>query len=30
MRVWKTIINGWEDFKVKMRFKIGSGNRVKS
>ena len=29
VRVWKAIRNGWEDFKVRMRFKVGSGNRVK-
>ena len=27
--VWKAIKNGWEDLKVRMRFKVGSGNRVK-
>ena len=29
MGVWKTIKNGWEDFKDKISFKVGSGNRVK-
>ena len=29
MGVWKAIKNGWEDLKVRMRFKVGSGNRVK-
>ena len=27
--VWKAIRNDWEDLKVRMRFKVGSGNRVK-
>ena len=27
--VWKAIRNGWEDLKVRMHFKVGSGNRVK-
>ena len=27
--VWKSIRNGWEVFKDKTRFQVGSGNRVK-
>ena len=29
MEVWKAIRNGYEAFKVKTHFKVGSGNRVK-
>ena len=29
MGVWKAIRNGWEDLKVRMRFKVGSRNKVK-
>ncbi|RVW63334.1 hypothetical protein CK203_058258 [Vitis vinifera] len=28
--VWKAIRNGWEDLKVRMHFKVGSGNRASS
>ncbi|RVW25306.1 hypothetical protein CK203_113460 [Vitis vinifera] len=27
--VWKALRNGWEDLKIRMRFKVGSRNRVK-
>ena len=27
--VWKAIRNGWEAFKVRTRFRVSFGNRVK-
>ena len=27
--VWRTIRNGWEVFKGKTSFKVGSGDKVK-